>query len=508
MIARLVRRWSSLSLRTRLVTLYVGLLALLLLALGAVLYNDTREFMFTTSERRLRSDASLVLDRALPGVRFFTAIPLREPNPPRGTFNNILSFQEVADLMARVLTIRETTAVIYDADGAMIANGRTLPEQSLAAPLDQPLFKRALDTETAVSYTARAGTQNTLVVLIPFRRTLGESVYRGVAQLNMSLEFIDQVLWREQLFIGLGIVVTLVLATLGGVWLTNSALAPLLTMITTSRRIASGDLTQRVNLPQRRDEIGQLAASFDHMVDQLEHTVETQRHFIADASHELRTPLTAIGGLLDVLLLAPEGDPATTHRMLHGMRREVDRVTRLVSDLITLTRLDAQPALRNQNVDMGELAREAVQDIKPLAGERAVTVEVSGDTHLRGDTDRLKQVLLNLLDNAVRYTDAVNGTINVHVEGNVSDVRTSVSDNGAGIPSEALPQVFERFYRVDKARGRASGGSGLGLAIVQAIVQAHGGKVESVVSVPGQGARFSLVLPRGRSTVQEGLDGS
>jgi two-component system OmpR family sensor kinase len=278
----------------------------------------------------------------------------------------------------------------------------------------------------------------------------------GVVQMSAPLDVVEAVLQRQGWMIVLGMGLVLLLAAFGGLWLTQSALTPLRLMIATCRRIAAGDLSQRVNLPHHQDEAGQLATAFDEMVARLDDAFTAQRQFVADASHELRTPLTAISGSLEVLLLAPEGDPDTTRRVLHGMRREVQRLTRLVTDLLTLTRLDARRAPKLQSVDLAVLAREVVESIKSLAGNRALVFEIEGNTKCDGDADQLKQVFYNLLGNAIQSTDAEQGLIALRVEGQERTVRVAVSDNGSGIPEAAQPHIFERFYRVDKARAHPS----------------------------------------------------
>ena len=494
----MLRAWRNLSLRLRLTVLYIGLLTVLLVALGSFLYVDTQNFLISTTTLRLQAQARPVTARAFRGNG---PRPTPEATPANGTSStnsteNPPALSDIARFLAVAETSPDTTAAVYDKEGSLLADGRTLPEQPFSAQLDMPLFKRALAGQEDVSYTADVAGQHTLVLLVPVRRFGSDNVITGVLQLSTRLDLVDQVLERQRLLILVGVITTLILGTAGGLWLTGSALAPLQWMIVTSRKIAAGDLSQRVNLPQRRDEIGQLASSFDEMVARLDETFAGQRQFIADASHELRTPLTAIAGTLDVILLAPEGDPQLTHRMLNGMRRELARLTRLVNDLLILTRLDVHQGLHPQTVDLAQVAREVAEQIKPVAGERTIQVESTGDTHVQGDPDRLKQVLLNLVDNAIRFTDPTNGVIRVQIAPADKDLKVTVSDNGSGIPPDAQPHIFERFYRVDKARARASGGSGLGLAIVQAIVEGHGGAVSPVKSKPGEGARFEFSLPR------------
>ncbi len=490
--------WRNLSLRFRLTLLYIGLLSALLIALGSFVYFDTQSFLISTTVLRVQSQAQ-------PGIeRGFRSGGPRVPPPATSSGGSAItqpapgpqSLSDIAPLLAESQTSPQTTASIYGPDGKLLADGRTLPEQPLSAPADPALIARGLAGERGLYFITTVSGQHTLAVLIPLRSPGTTGNVGGVMELSTRLDLVDEVLRRQQLLIAGGVLVTLLLGTLGGLWLTGSALAPLQRMIMTSRRIAAGDLSQRVNLPQRRDEIGQLASSFDDMVERLDETFEAQRQFIGDASHELRTPLTAIAGSLDVLLLAPEGDPETTHRMLNGMRRELARLTRLVNDLLTLNRLDARQGLRLQPVDLGAVAREAAEQIRPVAGSRRIEVTTDGDTRVLGDPDRLKQVLLNLLDNAIRFTDAEAGVIRVRVSQAGEQVQLAVSDNGSGIPAEAQQHIFERFFRVDKARARASGGSGLGLAIVKAIVEAHGGSIAPVHSEAGRGSVFELTFPR------------
>ncbi len=494
----MLARWQNLSLRVRLTVLYIGLLTVLLVALGTFLYLDTRDFLISSTVIRVQSQAQPGVERMYrspgprPGSSSSSADSGAGPSRPPGSPP---SLSDIATFLAQSQTTPSTTGAVYDQAGDLLADGHTLPEQPLSAPADSAQIARVLAGQQGVNYTTYVSGQHTLVILIPLRTPAGNGNVDGVLQLSTRLDQVDQVLTRQQLLIVIGVLATLLLGTLGGLALTSSALAPLNWMIATCQRIAGGDLSQRVNLPHRRDEIGQLAASFDEMVEQLDETFAAERQFIADASHELRTPLTAIAGSLDVLLLAPEDNPEVSRRMLSGMRRELARLTRLVNDLLTLNRLDAHQGLRLQTVDLAAVAREAAEQLRPVAGARRIEIEASGDARIKGDPDRMKQVLLNLLDNAIRFTDPETGAIRVGIRGAGSSVQLKVSDNGSGVPPDALPKVFERFYRVDKARARASGGSGLGLAIVKAIVEAHGGTAAPVQSKPGQGSTFEFTLP-------------
>jgi len=303
---------------------------------------------------------------------------------------------------------------------------------------------------------------------------------------------VDQILSRQRKMIGLGVILTLGLGILGEWWLTRSSLAPLQRVIATMRRISGGDLSQRVQLPHTRDEVGQLAAAFDHMASNIEAAFASQSRFVSAAAHELRTPLTALQGSLEVLQRGSQDDPVAARALLQGMHREVVRLNRLTDQLLALTRLDAPEALHVRHFNLADFLDNVLQQVEFLIGERQLHVERGANVELDADPDLLTQVFFNLIDNAVQHTDP-HGRLEVGWRVTGPSVVMWVSDNGEGIVPDDLPHIFEAFYRGDRSRSRRRGGSGLGLAIVQTIVTAHDGQVE-VESQPGQGSRFTLTL--------------
>ncbi len=488
------QRWNDLPLRVRLTLLYVALLLILLTALGAFVYLDTRSFMLTATAARLEAIANNSITHLVsPGPPPGAPPNAREPISPTVTLETP-PFENIARGLANDLTWQDTTTVVLDASGARIAGG-TVTSTIVSPTPDASTLARSFAGET-VTYATNLDGLDTLAVLIPVRYPRGSTTVAGVIQMTVPLNSVNQVLQRERLLIIIGSLVALVLATLGGLWLTQTALAPLRLVIDVSRRIAGGDLSQRVNLPQRKDETGQLAAAFDEMVARLDNAFNTQRQFVADASHELRTPMTALTGSLDVLLMKPEGDPETSRRVLHGMRREAQRLTRLVTDLLTLTRLDAHRPTSYKEVNIAVLAGEVMESMRPLAKNRKLILEADAHVRVVGDGDQLKQVFYNLLGNAVQATDAENGVITLRVRQTAQAICVELRDNGIGISEQAQPHIFERFYRADKARARASGGSGLGLAIVKGIVEAHGGNIGPLESALGKGTTLRFTLPR------------
>ena len=510
----MARRWNDLPLSYKLTLLYVGLLAALLGALGVVLYLDTAHFLIHTTAVRLRAQAKPTIERWLPGWSAGEeeptppapgpAPPPGAPGPPgppapappddKAETTSSSFLDRIAGQLSRALTSRDTTALVLDDSGKLLASGRRLPEEPLPASPDPQYVSRALAGENEVTYITSVNGVRSLVLLIPLRRAPGERKVVGVVELTTPLSLIDAVLWRQRLLIGLGVILTLGLGTLGGLWITRSALTPLQRMISTCRAIAAGDLSQRVNLPARRDEVGQLAAAFDNMVAQIERTFAAQKRFVAAAAHELRTPLTALRGSLEVLLRGAQDEPATAARLVQGMYREVTRLIRLAEQLLDITRLDSPVIIHRQPVELARFLTGFLDQARRLAGERSVTLTPGEDVTISADPDALKQVLFNLVDNAIKHTSP-DGRIDIGWEVTDDEIAIWVADNGAGIAPDDLPHVFEPFYRGDRSRSRRRGGAGLGLSLVRAVVEAHGGRVE-VESELNTGTRVTVKLPR------------
>jgi heavy metal sensor kinase len=296
----------------------------------------------------------------------------------------------------------------------------------------------------------------------------------------------------------IGLPVGVLLAGFGGYVLARKALAPIDAMTRETQKISADDLGTRLSVKNQEDELGRLALVLNAMLARLQGAFEQLRRFTADASHELRTPLTAIRSVGEVALQTLRS-PSEYRDVIGSMLEEVDRLTKLVESLLTLSRADAgRVQLQRSDISLLALAKEASGLMEVLAEEKRQHIEIDGDSDLRVSADRLilRQALVNLLDNAIKYSPA-NSRIRVYV-GRMPDNRVAldVTDQGPGIPNEHQPYVFDRFYRVDKARTREWGGAGLGLSIAQWAVEAHSGQL-TLKSEEGQGATFRISLPLG-----------
>jgi heavy metal sensor kinase len=289
--------------------------------------------------------------------------------------------------------------------------------------------------------------------------------------------------------------VVLAIALGGGFLLVKRALLPVDRITASAERISSQNLSERLPVAQTGDELERLSLALNRMIERLDSAFNYSRRFVADASHELRTPLTVLRGELESLVQQPLFTPEGREPVASALE-EVDRLTQIVEGLFAISRLDAgEAAAEWVTLDLAQLASATAGQMSLLAEDKRIeiTCEAPAAVWVDGDRARLKQVVVNLLDNAIKYTPPGGGII-LGVGSLNGKAVLEVIDTGIGMPAEALPRVFDRFFRVDQARSREQGGAGLGLSIVKSILSAHRGRVE-VTSKPGQGSRFRVELP-------------
>jgi len=280
-----------------------------------------------------------------------------------------------------------------------------------------------------------------------------------------------------------------------GYWLARKALAPVDRMTATAAEITSTRLDRRLDEPVAEDELSCLARTFNAMIARLQRSFDEVRRFTADAAHELRTPLATMRTEAEVALRSPRS-PERDARVLEDLLEEIERLTRLVSHLLFLCREDTGVGVGDfQPMRLDDVVRDVGEHMQVMAREKGVilVIDLPETCRVSGDTDRLRQLFFNLIDNAIKYTSP-HGSVTVRGESSGGLVRVTVADTGIGIPAKHLPHVFDRFFRVDPSRSPETEGSGLGLAICQSIAEAHGGQIE-IESTPGRGTRVTIAVP-------------
>jgi heavy metal sensor kinase len=345
---------------------------------------------------------------------------------------------------------------------------------------------------------AGAEAYDTLQVASERVRVLVQPVVRGtrpvgVVAVGESLHLVDSALRQLRYLLLVSAGSAALLAVAGAWWLTGRGLGPIADVIRLARHIATtGRFDQRIAEPPAHDELRELTTTLNSMLEAIEQGFQRQQHFLADVSHELRGPLMVVRGNLDLLRLGlPDSEREAAVR---EALEEVEHVGALLGDLLFLLEADARQSVEYQPVALDAVVDEVWERGRHLdRGAHSLERQVEGAAVVLGDRERLTQMLWNLVENALRYTpDGGRVVVGLRVSEGVAEL--SVADTGVGIPSEHLPRIFDRFYRVDRARSRQQGGTGLGLAIVKQVVAAHGGQIR-VWSEPGKGSRFSATLP-------------
>jgi two-component system OmpR family sensor kinase len=473
------------SIRIRLTLWYTLVLAGILLIFDVAVYR-----VFTTSQ-------IAEVDRSLKEV----ALDLQGAN----TGEPMLLFPGQRILIPRLNTFSLSTfyVQVWDAQGVLQARSDNIA--GYRAPLDGQTLSRDLNESIIRDVTTPESGAALRVLTVPLTTVGSDVKLVGWLQVATTTEAVHSARSRLLSTLIQGSVVGVILAALMGAVLARRALNPIDAITQTAVQITrADDLGRRIPHLGPLDEVGKLAGAFNEMLERLERIFNAQRRFVADVSHELRTPLTTIRGNVDLLRRMGGGDSAS----LDAIQSETERMIRLVGDLLLLARADAgHLPIAHEPVEVDALLGEIAFQARVLAGGR---VEVSLDcpelveerpVTVMGDRDRLKQLLLNLVDNAVKHTPD-GGTISLCL-GQVKEwTSLSIRDTGRGIPAEDLPHIFDRFYRAEKSRRRepASGstgrgvGVGLGLSIARWIAEAHGGYIE-VESEEGQGSAFHVWLP-------------
>jgi two-component system, OmpR family, sensor kinase len=458
------------SIRTRLTLWYTSLLAVTLLIVGLVLYSVVGRILIGVVDERLVRQAEDII------------VVIQQENDP---LNVMLSGR--ARLPSFDTFGSQYYVQIVQLDGRAVQLSENLRGQRLPVP---PQMFEDLALGRAHFFTLEVSDFPLRVVSLPI--PLGNRAI-GLVEVATSLSSINDALAvvRRSLLAGGG--VALLLAAVGGSILSRAALRPIQGITETAQQITgTSELSQRIPVVIPNDELGQLTETINDMLARLEGAFDAQQRLVADVSHELRTPLTTIQGNVDLLRRGAGEDPQMRSEALQAIGNESNRMRRLVNDLLLLAQADAGLQLHTQPVEMDTLVLEIYRQAQVMAPS-GVRVRLGAEDQavVLGDTDRLKQLLLNLVDNAIKYSPQ-GGEVTLTLRRTNGWVQVCVEDQGVGIPEEDLPHIFDRFYRADQSR--RPGGAGLGLSIARWIAEAHGGRLEAE-SLPGQGSTFSLWLP-------------
>ena len=460
------RRSTGLSIRWRLtawitgafIVTIVAIFIALRLVLGQILYNDVdsdlpNQLSNVQAEIAVRAGADQsLLQGVAEGFPFPVVI--------RGVNGEVLAQNRQADAAAMAVSDRDVASIVFEngsVDSDQTIRGEDFRVRSARASI-------ALDT-----------------------------VY--IVQVGRSTQAVNDVLRTLSLILLGGGAIAAVVVLAVGYWLARRTLRPVEQMTRTAAEIEASDLKRRIGARGKPAEVQRLADTFDAMLGRLESAFAQQRNFVMDVSHELRTPLTALRGNLDVMLMDKSLD-AETRAQLEKMSAEVGRLIRLTSNLLYLAHAEAGREIARRPVELDALCLEVIYQARTLRGDVAVRFGHEEQVTVSGDRDLLKQLLLNLVDNAIKYSpDGGEVTVSLFERGDVAEI--AVADQGPGIPADQLGKIFDRFYRVTNDQSRTVGGAGIGLAISRWIAQVHGGDIRAESDV-GNGSRFIVTLPLAR----------
>jgi signal transduction histidine kinase len=414
--------------------------------------------------------------------------------PPTGDLSlDGVDLAYLSDTSLQLSSQLDTRIRILDAQGVVLVDSR---QEGQGANLrEDPLVAQALAGHYAQrTDQAGLGQEAAMHLALP---VLIEGRLVGVVYLSQPLRDVVAVLHDLRARWLLSTAIALLLSGVVSLLLSRAIASPLHRLTLAAGAVAQGQLDQQVPVSSR-DELGRLSRAFNEMTARLRAARQVQTDFVANVSHELRTPLTAIKGLVETLRDGAVDDPEVRDRFLESVEGETDRLIRLVNDLLILSRADSEALnLRRESLDLAQLAQATAERLASQVEAQGLVLKVQagpGPSLAWADPDRIGQVLVNLLDNAIKYSRP-GGKVTVSVDGGRGrPALVRVRDEGIGIPAQDLARIGQRFYRADKARSRAEGGSGLGLAIAQALVEAHGGKLW-LESQEGQGTTVSFTLP-------------
>ncbi|MFN3134538.1 MAG: ATP-binding protein [Candidatus Kryptonium sp.] len=470
------------SIKFKLAILYSLALILTLGIYGVFAYYYTRKNLLDGLDNSLRSEAKWIRDAVEPKISNFESLISETGEENEASVDSTLE-DEIWNIIYEhsLLSSKKQFIQIKDKDGKEIY--RSLSLGSLDLPLDSVSAEEGEISLITCKFNLH---KIRLAVLKSKYLTIG--VAYPLEEINHALSNLFRILI---LLAPLALLVSIV----GGVFLAGRSLKPVDHIVRIANEITVGNLDRRIPEPKSNDEIARLIKTLNNMIERLDKSFKQMKQFSADVSHELKTPLTIIRGEIE-LAISGKKKSSELRKTLINILDEVVRLSNMVENLLMLFKSDTgQVNLNFKEVNIAKLIKDLLEDVDILAEEKGVKVEAEqlDEAIVLGDEIRLKQLFLNLLDNAIKYNKS-GGRVTISIVRENNFVNVSIVDTGIGIPEDEISLIFERFYRVDKARTRDSGGAGLGLSIAKSIVESHNGRIE-VESELGKGSKFSVILP-------------
>jgi len=479
------------SLRVKLTLWYVLILGVLLIAFSSFLYFTLSKSLYRDVDNKLRSLAELIASESVSPLSKF-------------------GFGNIDQTLEASMNLRPIGKFIQVLD----ESGRIGPKSDNLRNVQLPISLNALKNASTglITFETSRSVGNTPLRIVTVPVADKDHTMR-IVQVASSLEDVEDALNTLLLILTITVPSVLIMASVGGQFLAHKALKPVDQITRTARMITSQNLNQRIPPPKVKDEISRLVETFNDMITRLDQSFCQIKQFSSDASHELKTPLTILRGEVEVTLRKERTSPEY-QQILRSNLEEIDRMTQIVEDLLLLSRADnGEIQLTPKEINLSEIVREIVPHAHILAKSKHLHIHTllpEDQVYVLGDRLRIRELFLNLLENAVKYTEE-GGKITIHLTrnhvpstaqdngnglepGKMGLAEITVTDTGIGIAKQDQERIFDRFFRVDKARSREQGGSGLGLSICKWIVDAHRGKI-SVESELGKGSSFIVLLP-------------
>ncbi len=478
------------SLRFKLTLWYVLILGILLISFSSFLYFTLSQSLHRDVDNKLRSLAELIAS---------------ESSSPLSKFG----FGNIDEALETSMNLKPIGKFIQVLDESGNIGRKSDNLKNVQLPISLNALKNA--SKGLINFETNRSIGNTPLRIITFPVIENNHVTK-IVQIASSLEEVEDALNKLFLILIITVPLALMVASLGGQFLAHKALKPVDNITQTARIITSQNLNQRINPPKVKDEIARLIETFNEMISRLDQSFRQMKQFSSDASHELKTPLTILKGEVEVTL-RKERSPQEYQQTLKSNLEEINRMSQIVGDLLVLSKADTgEIRLNKEDINLTEILNEVVAQMDMLAKSKKLSLSASNhcpEIRILGDALRLRELFINLIENGIKYTEE-GGSVHITlqkeypplgrdqsdwIEGEKREcVKIIVSDTGIGIAKEDQERIFDRFFRVDKARSREQGGSGLGLSICKWIVEAHQGEIK-VASELGKGSSFIVKLP-------------